>query len=166
LSTAAQRRDVFVSCAHENADWVRTLAGNLHQSGLEVWFDEWDITGEVRLSQRLQDGLASSRAVVLVVSAAAVGKQWWQEEFAATMAAVIAKTQRLVPVLLDKVTLPPFVAARVYVDFRRADTPDAYRAAFDQLVRAVRNLPQSDRPARGSGIVIPSSNPPAGGSSA
>ena len=65
---------MFVSYAHENADWVRTLAGNLHQSGLEVWFDKWDITGGVRLSERLQEGLASSRAVVLVVSAAAVGQ--------------------------------------------------------------------------------------------
>src|SRR6478609_8300929 len=125
VSAAEQERDVFVSYAHENADWVRILAGNLHQSGLELWFDEWDITGGVRLSQRLQDGLASSRAVVLVVSAAAVGKQWWQEEFAAAMAAVIGKTQRLVPVLRDDVTLPPFVASRVYVDFRRADSPDA-----------------------------------------
>ena len=50
MSRAEQQRDVFVSYAHENADWVRALAGNLHQLGLEVWFDEWDIVGGVRLS--------------------------------------------------------------------------------------------------------------------
>jgi hypothetical protein len=36
-----------------------------------------------RLSQRLQQGLESAGAVVLVVSRAAVSKEWWQEEFAA-----------------------------------------------------------------------------------
>jgi len=59
-----------------------------------VWFDEWDITAGVRLTQTLQDGLAASRAVVLVVSAAAIGKEWWQEEFNAAMAAVIGGSQR------------------------------------------------------------------------
>jgi len=65
---------------------------------------------------------------------------------------VIAKTQRLVPVLLDDVALPPFVAARVYVDFRRVNSDEAYRAAFDRLVRAVRDLPQADRPAEAVGL--------------
>src|SRR4051794_38825475 len=151
------QRDVFVSYAHENADWARPLAANLHESGLEVWFDEWDITAGARLTQTLQEGLASSRAVVLVVSAAAIGKEWWQEEFNAAMAAVIGGSQRLVPVLLDDVALPPFVAGRAYVDFRHVDSPDAYRAALDQLVRAVRNVPQADRPARGGGIILPPS---------
>ena len=146
---------MFVSYAAEDAEWVRVLAGNLHACGLEVFFDEWDIAAGARLSQRLQEGLASSRAVVLVVSAAAVKTERWQEEFAAAMAAVTAQRQRLVPVLLDEVGLPPFVAARQCADFRHVDSPDAYRAALEQLVRALRGQPQADRPAEGDGIVVP-----------
>jgi hypothetical protein len=42
------RRDVFIFYGHADADWVRTLAENLHQSGLNVFFDEWDIaSGDV-----------------------------------------------------------------------------------------------------------------------
>jgi TIR domain len=104
----AQRWDVFVSYAHEDQAWV--LAENLHRAGREVFFDQWDVVGGNRLSQ--QD-LESAEAVVLVVSRAAVGKQWWQEEFAAAMAGVVAGVQRLIPVLLDDVALPPFVASRV-----------------------------------------------------
>jgi hypothetical protein len=153
--TGADQRDVFVSYAAEDAEWVRILAGNLHASGLTVFFDEWDIAAGARLSQRLQDGLASSRAVVLVVSAAAVKKERWQEEFAAAMAAVTDQRQRLVPVLLDDIALPPFVAARQCADFRQIDSPDAYRAALDQLVRALHGQPQADRPAPGGWIVVP-----------
>jgi TIR domain len=35
--------DAFVSYGHPDADWVRILAGNLYQSGLELFFDEWEI---------------------------------------------------------------------------------------------------------------------------
>jgi hypothetical protein len=150
-----ERWDVFVSYAHENETWVRVLAENLHQAGLEVFFDQWDVVGGSRLSQRLQQGLESAGAVVLVVSRAAVGKPWWEEEFAAAMAGVVAGVQRLIPVLLDDVTLPPFVASRVWVDFRHLDAPAQYEERFADLLRAVQGLAPRDRPQRGGGIVVP-----------
>lgn len=150
-----ERWDVFVSYAHEDQAWVRVLAENLHRAGRDVFFDQWEVVGGSLLSQRLQDGLASSNAVVLVVSRAVVGKAWWQEEFAAAMAGVVAGVQRLVPVLLDDVPLPPFVASRVWVDFRHLDAPAQYEARFADLVRAVQGVAPGDRPQRGGGIVVP-----------
>ncbi len=146
-----QRWDVFVSYAHEDEQWVQVLADNLHRVGLEVFLDQWEVVGGSRLSQRLQQGLASAD---VVVSAAAVGKPCWQEEFAGAMAGVVAGVQRLVPVLVDEVPLPPFVAGRVYVDFRYVDALAGYEARFAELVRAVRGLPVGDRPERGEGIVV------------
>lgn len=34
--------DVFVSYGHEDAEWVRVLAGNLHRAGFDVFLDEWE----------------------------------------------------------------------------------------------------------------------------
>jgi hypothetical protein len=150
-------RDVFVSYAHENATWVRTLAENLHRAGLDVFFDEWDVIGGQRLAERLQEGLTSSNVVVLVVSAAAVDKEWWKEEFSAAMAGVIAGSQRLVPVLLDEVATPPFAAGRVYIDFRHIDSPAGYEQRFTELVRAIQGLPTSSRPPRDGQVVAPPS---------
>ncbi|MGH4008407.1 MAG: TIR domain-containing protein, partial [Pseudonocardiaceae bacterium] len=150
-----ERWDVFVSYAHEDAAWVRVLAENLHRAGREVFFDQWEVVGGDRLSTRLQQGLTASNVVVLVVSRAAVGKQWWQEEFAAAMAGVVAGVQRLIPVLLDDVPLPPFVASRVWVDFRHLDAPAEYETRFADLLRAVRGIAPGDRPQRGGGIVVP-----------
>ncbi len=150
-----QRWDVFVSYAHEDQAWVRVLAENLHRAGREVFFDQWEVVGGSRLSQRLQEGLASSNAVVLVVSRAAVGKAWWQEEFAAAMAGAVAGVQRLVPVLLNDVALPPFVANRVWVDFRDLDAPAQYEDRFKDLLRAVQGVAPEERPQRDGGIVVP-----------
>ena len=36
------QRNVLISYGHADANWVRTLAENLHQSGLDVFFDEWE----------------------------------------------------------------------------------------------------------------------------
>jgi hypothetical protein len=146
---------VFVSYAREDKAWVTVLAENLHRAGRKVFFDQWEVVGGSRLSQRLQEGLAGSNVVVLVVSRAAVGKQWWQEEFAAAMAGVVAGIQRLIPVLLDDVVLPPFVASRVWVDFRHLDAPAQYEARFTDLLKAVQGIPLGNRPQRGEGIVAP-----------
>jgi len=54
--------------------------------------------------------------------------------------------QRLVPVLLGEVGLPPFVASRVYLDFRSLDSPAQYRSRFEQLLSAVRGEPSDRRP--------------------
>jgi hypothetical protein len=151
----AGRYDAFVSYAHRDADWVQVLADNLHRAGLDVFLDRWEITTGDRLAEQLQRGLAQSRAVVLVVSSVSVTRPWWQEEFAAAVTAAVGGTQRLVPVLLDDVALPPFLASRVRVDFRHTDSPAAYEAAFADLLRAVRAQPQADRPERDGRIVVP-----------
>ena len=151
----AHTRDVFVSYAHEDAEWVRVLVENLHRAGLKVFFDEWDLVGGQRLAQRLQEELAASRVVVLVVSAAAVGKQWWWEEFAGALAGVVAGSQRLVPVLLDEVATPVFAAARVYIDFRYVDSPSDYERRFRDLVKAIQGVPTGVRPERDGRLVPP-----------
>jgi len=48
--------------------------------------------------------------------------------------------QRLIPLLLKDAELPPFLATRVYVDFRDADGPD-YRDRVTELIRRLKNEP-------------------------
>jgi len=60
--------NVFVSYGHTDVDWVRTLAENLHNSGLEVFFDEWRIGPGDVLIHKLDEGILTSRSGVLVVS--------------------------------------------------------------------------------------------------
>ena len=151
----AERYDAFISYAHRDAEWVQVLADNLHRAGLDVFLDRWEITTGDRLAEQLQRGLTRSRVVVLVVSSASVTRPWWQEEFAAVVTAAVEGSQRLVPLLLDDVPLPPFMASRVRVDFRHTDSPDAYRAAFDNLLRAVLAQPQAERPDRDGRVVVP-----------
>ena len=138
-----------------DAAWVHVLAGNLERLGVRVFLDAWELVAGDLIAVRLQDGLAAAGAVVFVVSPESVGRGWVNEEFAAAVAAAAAGRQRLIPVLLGEVALPPLVAARLYVDFRQVDDPAVYEARVRELAAAVRGEPAASRPAPGGGIVPP-----------
>jgi TIR domain len=145
--------DVFISYGHADADWVRVLAENLHRVGFEVFFDEWEIQAGDVLVHRLEAGVRGAANGILVVSPASVSRPWVMEEYAAMLTRTVAGQQRLIPVLLGKVELPPFVASRIWVDFRDADSP-TYEERLNELVRALRGE-RGQRPARDGRMVLP-----------
>ncbi len=104
--------DAFVSYGHADAEWARTLAGNLERLGVRVFLDAWELVAGDLIAVRLQTGLAAAGAVVFVVTADSVGRGWINEEFAAAVAAAASGRQRLIPVLAGEVVLPPLVASR------------------------------------------------------
>jgi TIR domain len=146
--------DVFISYGHQDQAWVHTLAENLHRAGLAVFLDAWEIIpGDVVVHQ-LERGLMASRNGVLVVSPASVARPWVQQEYAVMVGRAVESTQRLIPVLLGDVEVPPFAATRLWVDFRGADGPE-YARRVRQLVAALKGE-RPQRPARDDGLAWPS----------
>lgn len=145
--------DVFVSYGRHDADWVRLLAGNLHRAGFEVFFDEWEIGASDVLVHRLDAGIRAAANGVLVVSRESLTRPWVMEEYAAMLTRAVAGRQRLVPVLLGEAELPPFIASRVWVDFRGAAGP-VYEQRFEELARALRGE-RAPRPPRDGRVVLP-----------
>ncbi|MHB9860959.1 tetratricopeptide repeat protein [Streptomyces sp. YIM S03343] len=153
--TGSGRFDVFVSYAHEDGPWATSLAENLHRLGLEVFLDRWEVAAGDLVASRLQEGLARAGAVVVVVSRSWVASGWCGEEFAAAVTAAVERGQRVVPVLLGEVELPPLIASRLYVDFRHVASPQQYVELVEQVDRAVRGLSSGRRPERGGPLVVP-----------
>ncbi|MGX9886635.1 tetratricopeptide repeat protein, partial [Streptomyces sp. NPDC002276] len=151
----AGRFDVFVSYAHKDAPWATTLSENLHQLGLDVWLDRWELVAGQRVASRLQDGLATAGAVVTVVSRHWVESGWCGEEFAAAVTNAVEHGQCLIPVVLGEVELPPFIASRLYIDFRHAASSAQYEDLVRQLERAVRGRPSAKPPKRDGVLVVP-----------
>src|SRR6185437_1972912 len=149
--------DVFVSYGHEDAGWVRVLAGNLHRAGFEVFLDEWELVGGDRVTGRLEEAIRGSASGVLVVSPHSLSRPWVREEYEALLRQAVQNPERrLIPVLYADAELPPFLASRLWVDFRgTAATGPEYEARLDQLVRALRGLPVADRPARDGSVRWP-----------
>jgi len=77
---------------------------------------------------------------VLVASASALERPWVQEEYAAMLTRAVAGNQRLIPLLIEDVELTPFLASRVWVDFRGADGP-GYDKKLQELLQALKGPP-------------------------
>ncbi len=65
----------------------------------------------------------------------------------------VAGTQRLIPVLLGEVELPPFATIRVWIDFRGVDAPE-YERRFRELVAALKGE-RPGRPEPDGRLVLP-----------
>ncbi len=79
-------RDIFICHAGEDKDEiVRPIVEALSQSGISCWYDEAEIRWGDSIVQKVNEGLASSRYVVVVFSPAFVQKNWPQRELNAVL---------------------------------------------------------------------------------
>src|SRR5208337_2974813 len=79
-------RDIFICHAGEDKDEiVRPMVEAFSQSGISCWYDEAEIRWGDSIVQKVNEGLASSRYVVVVFSPAFVQKNWPQRELNAAL---------------------------------------------------------------------------------
>ena len=116
-----------------------------------MFLDEWELVGGDRVTGRLEEGIRDSASGVLVVSPHALSRPWVREEYEALLRQAVEQPgRRLIPVLYADAELPPFLANRLWVDFRGAGTTGPeYEARLGELVRALQGLPAADRPGPG-----------------
>lgn len=135
-------RDVFISHAGEDKDSVaRPLAQALKDRGHSVWFDEAELVIGDSLVERINQGLAESRAGVVVLSPDFFSKPWPQEELGALVEMQIAGKGRVLPIWhgVDRDFLAekaPLLAHRL-----AADTKNGLAAVADAISRALAQLP-------------------------
>jgi hypothetical protein len=91
--------DAFISHASEDkAGFVRPLADGLITRGLSIWYDEYSLRLGDSLTQCINNGLASSRYAVLVLSPAFFQKQWTTHEMNGITQNQVAGICRILPI--------------------------------------------------------------------
>ena len=126
--------DVFLSHTGKDKSTVRTLAENLHDAELRVWFDEWIIRPGDDIFLTIERGLQAARVQVLCLSPAALGSDWLDLERSTVLFRDPSnKQRRFVPLLLADCNLPDTLRRYKYIDYR-----DQSEAALAQLVAACR----------------------------
>jgi hypothetical protein len=106
--------------SHNKADneVARSIGAHMTLSGIEVWFDEWEIQAGDSIPGKLNEVLEAFDAFVLVWSAHANRSNWVRQELhAAIMRAMKSGSAKIIPCLLDDTPLPPLISDRRGVDF-------------------------------------------------
>ncbi len=165
---------VFISYSHDNEahkTWVRNLAQRLQTSGVEVILDSWDLVPGGDVAAFMVTGVGSADRVLMVCSAAYVAKAESGVGGVGYERLIVSReiyeridTTKFIPVIRDNPMkkTPPFIGTRLYIDF----TDDSqFEKRFDELVRALHNVPLYAKPPLGknpfSGVLpAPESHPP------
>ena len=125
--------------SHNKADkaTARLIASALVETGINVWFDEWNLKPGDSIIGGIEGGLADCDVFVLIWSEDARHSNWVGTELrAAINRRVHDKELRLVPVFVDETPLPVLIAE--YKGFNLSSIPSLRHIA--QEISGVTNL--------------------------
>lgn len=134
--------NVFLSYARSDAPMVERVARDLRSQGVALWMDRQDlIPGEAWLPQ-IEQAITYADFMLVFISAASLRSNWVRKEYeAAFQRQAKAGGTWLIPILLERVELPPFLSAIQYLDLT-----ESYLEGMQQLLRALQVVPVGPRP--------------------
>lgn len=121
----------FVSYAHADSLFVDELVRKLKAHGVNVWIDKWEVRVGDSIVEKINHGIGAADYLLIVISQASVKSRWVAEELNAGIIKNVedSKGAFILPVLIERVELPPLLKHRRYADF--VNEPD--RALKDLL---------------------------------
>ncbi len=115
--------DFFISHAGRDTGWAEWLAWHLQEAGWTVELDVWDWAPGEDFVARMSAALQRADRVLAVCTEAYFASAFGGAELRAAFARQAAG--RIVPVLVEPVTLPPLYASLIYLDLTGMDEATA-----------------------------------------
>jgi hypothetical protein len=128
---------VFISHSSKDDDFVRWLAAELERHGIDVWVDQRHLKPGDSLYAKIGDGLENADRFIIVLTKSALGSSWVEHELdiAVTREMDEKRPDIIIPLLLEKVTVPRFIRRKKFVDFtsgkRRKESLKELLGAFE-----------------------------------
>jgi hypothetical protein len=128
--------DIFVSYASPDRDIAFRIVAFLEQNGINCWVAPRDVPPGVEYGQAIIDGIAQSRALVLILSDQANESQFVRKE----VERAVSKTKPVLPVRIREVT--PSGSLEFFIS--SAQWVDAWKSPMEQhllpLVAAIKAM--------------------------
>jgi DNA-binding transcriptional regulator YhcF (GntR family) len=124
-----ERRRAFLSYSHADREVADRIAKGLQASGIDVWYDDWELLAGDSLIRKIEERIASADAFIVLLSEHSVESRWVQEELDMALIRRIEEDARVVPVVLGNVSIPLFL--RPLLQVRMGND-------FDQILRQLQ----------------------------
>jgi hypothetical protein len=132
----------FLSHSSADKQLARGIADALRSGGVEVWIDDEQIGFGDSIPRRIEDGLARSDVLLVLVSESFKQSSWCRAEYEPALVREIEQgTTTVIPLRLDGAELPLLLAAKRYVDLRTGD------ADLQLLIRSLHSASRDPTPA-------------------
>lgn len=118
--TARAPRAFLSHSSLDKPDFVEPLAVALRERGVDAWLDRWELVPGDSLIQRIiNEAVASTDLLIVVVSANSVNSRWVFQELDAGLIRRLKDGLRVIAVRLDEVELPLVLQTMLYIDATR-----------------------------------------------
>jgi len=125
---------VFISYASEDAEFVDRLVAALDRYAAKVWYAKREILVGESIAQRVSQALGEASALIAVLSSSSVDKPWVLRELNSTLCRQLQSAGvTVLPVLIEKCSLPPLLADMKYADFTQS-----FEAGLNDLIAGLQ----------------------------
>lgn len=129
---------IFISYSHEDSEFVDTLAANLVRAKHHIWMDRWELNIGDSLTNKIEETLTTSSAIIVVLSKNSVESNWCKRELTAGLVRELEEKQTIVlPVVIGDCKIPLFLRDKLYADFRK--DPDKAFSLVDRSLAKISN---------------------------
>lgn len=127
-----KKRDVFISYARSNAITMRYVRKVLQEAGLSTWTDHEEIEpGHESWINAIEDGIAHSCCVVVILTPASIQSKWVRQE--RLYAEQLGK--KIFPILAEDTIIPIDLNTYQYADIRGDDD----EIKIQRLIKAIKS---------------------------
>lgn len=138
-------KKIFISYSHEDKEFVKHIATQLRNNGLNVTIDEWELNAGDRLYEKIiQECLCKSDIIVAIISQSSLDSNWVKEELNISNVMRLNGKVKLIPIHIDDSNLPDWIKSIYYIPF--------HNSSFnDDLKRLIKHIyGKLDKPELGS----------------
>ncbi|MGG2199588.1 MULTISPECIES: TIR domain-containing protein [Paenibacillus] len=108
---------VFISYSHEDKDITNRIVRELETAGHHIWLDSWRIELGDNIFEKIKEGIDNADAIIVVISKNSLNSRGVLKEFSAMALADISRgSRRIIPVLIDKSSVPSYLSEIKYLD--------------------------------------------------
>ena len=109
---------IFISHNHQDKTFVRRLGADLAANGVRPWIDEAEMNIGDSLISKIGTAIDKMDYFGIILSPRSVSSAWVGQELEQALATQLASRRiKVLPILLEKCEIPPFLKAKVYADF-------------------------------------------------
>lgn len=126
---------VFISYSWKDKAFARKFAEELEKAGVDVWLDDFGLRVGDSLMSRISGAIRQSEYVAIILSSASVSSHWVEHELKLAMNQEIAENKiKVLPVLIEKCTIPDYLVDKVHADFT---DPKTFAKAFRRFLESI-----------------------------
>ena len=127
------RKGIFICYSHSDKKFVQRFSKDLKRNNIRIWVDDEELKLGDSLIDTISEGIEKMDYLAAVLSPEAVKSGWVKKELEIAMTKEIqGKKIKVLPIIVKKCKLPPYLVGKLYADFTEKDS---YRDSLQKIIK-------------------------------